>query len=122
MYQLIVNPLFQYSLLAVGLALCLYLFYSLKTELSVMRRGAGAAGVSADLETRVEDIGRRVEEAMAAAWTPPARLSGINYTKRTQALRMNRRGESAATIAGALAVPRNEIELLLKVQKLMRGR
>ena len=39
----------------------------------------------------------------------------IHLAKRTQAIRMNRRGESAATIAGALEVPRNEVELLLKV-------
>jgi hypothetical protein len=31
---------------------------------------------------------------------------------------MQRRGESPATIAAALRVPRNEINLLLKIQKL----
>jgi hypothetical protein len=32
---------------------------------------------------------------------------------------MQRRGESPATIAAALRVPRNEIDLLLKMQKLV---
>jgi hypothetical protein len=40
---------------------------------------------------------------------------GINLTKRAQALRMHRRGESIPTIAAALETPANEIALLLKV-------
>ena len=119
MYQLIVSPLFQYALLAVGLAMCLYLFVSLKTELRALHKGAGTETTGLDVETRIREIGERVEEALTVAWTPQARPAGINCTKRTQALRMNRRGENAATIASALAVPRNEIELLLKVQKLI---
>ena len=120
MYQLIVNPLFQYALLAAGMAMCLYLFVSLKMELRALHKGPTAEIPQAALETRVKEIGERVEEALAQAWTPQIRPAGINYTKRTQALRMNRRGDSAATIAGALAVPRREVELLLKVQKLIQ--
>jgi hypothetical protein len=42
----------------------------------------------------------------------------LNLTRRAQALRMQRRGESPATIAAALRLPRNEIDLLLKIQTL----
>ena len=44
----------------------------------------------------------------------------LNLTRRAQAMRMQRRGESAATIAAALRVPRNEIELLLKISDTCR--
>ena len=126
MYELIVSPLVQYSLSAVGLAMCLYLFLSLKMELRGLhkRAVANAAGGSteAGVEARITEIGNRVEEALARTWNLPERKAAITYTKRTQALRMHRRGESASTIAGALAVPRNEIDLLLKVQNLVQER
>jgi hypothetical protein len=56
---------------------------------------------------------RTLEEAPASQPTG----QGINLSKRAQALRMRRRGESIATIAAALQTPRNEVELLLKVRE-----
>jgi hypothetical protein len=44
----------------------------------------------------------------------------LNLTRRAQALRMRRRGETPATIAAALRVPRNEIDLLLKIEAMAR--
>jgi hypothetical protein len=50
----------------------------------------------------------------------PARLRpGLNLTTRSQALRMHRRGESAENIARALEVPRQEVDLLLKVHGIL---
>ena len=43
----------------------------------------------------------------------------LNLTTRAKALRMYRRGESAASIAAALGSPRNEVDLLIKIQRLM---
>jgi hypothetical protein len=54
----------------------------------------------------------------------PASLPGtgasINLSKRSQALRMLRRGESAERVTAVLGIPRREIELLLKVQQSLR--
>ena len=41
--------------------------------------------------------------------------SGLNLTKRSQAVRMIRRGDAPRDIAAALGLPQNEVELLAKV-------
>lgn len=51
--------------------------------------------------------------------TLPACRSGLNLSTRSQALRMHRRGENAAQIAAALQVPAQEVELLLKVHRIV---
>jgi hypothetical protein len=43
----------------------------------------------------------------------------MNVTRRSQALRLHRKGDSAERIAEMLAVPRQEIDLLLKVHQLV---
>ena len=50
---------------------------------------------------------------------PPLRSQlGVNLNQRGQVLRMRRRGESPETIAAALGIPRNEVDLLFKVHRL----
>jgi len=109
----IAGPIGQYSFLALALIGCLVLFFSMKKEIALMRRSftasrdsAAAAGATASRpDPETADV---------------ACLTGqpLNLTRRDQALRMQRRGESPALIAGALRLPRNEVDLLLKVQKL----
>jgi hypothetical protein len=115
----ITSPLAQYGALALGLLICLVLFVSLKLEISLVRRMlkeeheapppvAEAAAAEAPVPTVLPPM------------LPPPQLLGpdLNLTTRAQALRMQHRGESVSTIAGALRAPRNEIELLLKLQSL----
>lgn len=45
--------------------------------------------------------------------------AGLNLNKRSQAIRMHRRGESAEAIAAALDLPRREVDLLLKVHRIV---
>jgi hypothetical protein len=104
----------QYALLAVTLAACLALSLSLKKEIDEVRRysrdavAASAAAVAAEMAAFKQESGE----------APLMTGQDLNLTRRAQAIRMQRRGESAATIAAALRVPRNEIDLLLKIQKL----
>jgi DNA-binding NarL/FixJ family response regulator len=44
---------------------------------------------------------------------------GMNLTRRSHALRLHRKGNTPAQIAAALEVPRQEVELLLKVHELV---
>ena len=44
---------------------------------------------------------------------------GLNLSKRSHALCMHRRGEGAEQIASALDLPRQEVELLLKVHRIV---
>lgn len=72
------------------------------------------------------------EEILAAKLEQPApapapssmpRLSsGINMSKRIQAIRMLRRGEDSASIATALGMSRREAELLIRVHRMSAAR
>jgi hypothetical protein len=74
------------------------------------------------LESRVTQVAEAAErlKAQLAEMEKPQRLPAqpLNLNKRGQILRMRRRGERPETIAGALSIPRNEVELLLKVHDL----
>jgi hypothetical protein len=52
---------------------------------------------------------------------PPPGLPkpGINLSKRSHALRMHRRGEAPEQIASTLELPRQEVDLLLKVHRIV---
>jgi hypothetical protein len=123
------EPLTFYALLGAGLVMCLVLFVSLKREntrlrfviehdrrltvgrmeefRSSMLRLQGALH-QAQMEARLQ-----AEPQPAEAATPQS----INLSKRSLALRMYRRGDTPEQIAAAIGVPRNEVDLLLKVHK-----
>jgi DNA-binding NarL/FixJ family response regulator len=66
-------------------------------------------GLSAQLQ--------EVRKEAAAVPAPPK--PGFNLAKRSQALRMHRRGESTVAIAAALEISPQEVELLLKVHRIV---
>ena len=116
------NPLTWLAVLAVAMICALVLFVSLKCEIAGARRLARETAASAD-QLRAS----MTAELAAIRETPPVVQEvvvaapvgdGLNLTRRAAALRMEKRGESVSTIAAALRVPQNEIELLLKLQKL----
>lgn len=67
------------------------------------------------LAAQVREL-QRTPAAPADAATPRA---GFNVTKRSHALRLHRQGESAHQIASSLQLPRQEVELLLKVHRIV---
>ena len=72
------------------------------------------------MRASLEDLASQIRELQAAPATgPPAYRAGLNLSKRSQALRMHRRGEPAAQIASALDVPHQEVELLIKVHRIV---
>jgi len=106
----------QFSILTLALAsgaLCVV------TSLRAHRERRSMAGAQESLGRTVAALSGALaemqKEASETELRKAAPLSGLNLTKRAQALRMHRRGESVSTIAAALQSPRNEIELLLKV-------
>jgi len=101
-----VHLLWQWGALAGGLSLALYLFCTVKREL---RRS----------ERRMEEFRTRLEEPPVPSRMPPA---GIDLSRRAQALRMRRRGEAPASVASALGLPGNQVELLWKVEDLLAPR
>ena len=70
---------------------------------------------------RLEALAARIEDARVAPHTQSISLErgGLNLSRRSHALRLHRRGEAAAQIASELAVPVQEIELLIKVHEIV---
>ncbi|MBS1858045.1 MAG: hypothetical protein JST11_21930 [Acidobacteria bacterium] len=89
------------------------------------QRPATPAADSAQSELRqaLESLAAQVHELRslppAAPGDPAAARPGLNLSRRSQALRMHRRGESAEQIASALQVPRQEVDLLVKVHRIV---
>jgi len=120
-------PLSYYLLLVAGLAGCVYLFLTFKEELRKReirwtRRNQGLEETIRAMQADVDGLRGRLREAeeRAGMLVPPAPpRSGLNLSKRTQALRMFARGETPEHIAAALSLPEGEVELLLKVQRML---
>jgi hypothetical protein len=70
-----------------------------------------------DRDAAQRDLPREVVP-VAAAGQPK---SSLNINKRSQVLRMQRRGNTPEQIAIALEVPLQEVDLLLKVQRIVLG-
>jgi hypothetical protein len=112
-------------LLTAGLGLCTYLFVSLKQDLHRIGKRFNDLRTTSEMQIESlrgeldsfrktqEDLDRRTGELPQLASPIP----GMNTSRRTQALRMHRRGERPEQIAAALGIARGEIELLLKMQE-----
>ena len=121
----LLNPVTFYSGASLCLLTSLALFVSVKVELARARFRATQSDTAREselvavrgLEAEIESLRESVRHLEAV---PPGRPigAGIDLTKRAQALRMHRRGESVPSIAAALETPANEISLLLKVHSL----
>ena len=126
----IVSPLAFYAVVAAALVGSLALFLTVKFEVCAARKRFQISGnaLAGRLEA-TESAMQQMREALAKAddcavaqieGQNRALQPGLNLTRRAQALRMRRRGESIATIAAALRAPLNEIELLVKLQEIQR--
>lgn len=118
-----------FVLIAAGLVLCVYVFLTLKKETYALKGRqdnheikveAALQGVRAELDQLRQSL-REMEETTGMMVAPEPPRSGLNLNKRSQALRMYRRGEVSEQIATALGLPRREVDLLLKVQKIVIG-
>lgn len=118
------HPITVLAVLAMSLVAALYLFFSLKREIAQVRREMAAQTTGwererqlwearlAALEEKVETPPAPPVQALAAAVAGAG--SSANLTRRSQALRRWRRGETAEQIAAALEMPRAEVDLLIK--------
>ncbi len=131
----VTHPFLYYSLLAAAMTACIYLFISVKcdlartnkklskrihtAELEVSRIGAHSAA----LETKVAGWSARVKsleenvEVFSIGRSENASRVGIDLNQRTQVMRRARRGERPEQIAVELGMPKNEVELLVKVHR-----
>ena len=121
----LLNPMMVYAIAAAGLLTGLTLFVSMKREMAKARALAAQKDALREgdqqtvraLETELATVRESLRNLESVPPVRPAGM-GINLTKRAQALRMHRRGESIPSIAAAMEAPSNEIALLLKVHAL----
>jgi hypothetical protein len=67
-----------------------------------------------ELELELEQTGNSVLPAASAAGT-----NGVNSTLRSKVLKMHRLGQSPQRIAGSLRLPQGEVDLLVKVHRIV---
>ena len=70
-----------------------------------------------DLQAQLRDL-----QHQSSNGAPPTLRAGLNLSKRSQALRLYRQGEAPDRIAAALEVPLQEVDLLLKVHRIVIGK
>ena len=67
----------------------------------------------------VEEHWKELSQISGLLVPPSPTRSGLNLSKRSQALQMSRRGDTPQDIAAALSIPKNEVELMVKVQRIV---
>ncbi len=83
---------------------------------------AACAGAVESLRREWNGLAAQLTESrQSAAAIPAPPKPGLNLSKRSQALRMHRRGDPLVEIASALAIPLQEVDLLLKVHRIVIG-
>ena len=120
-------PLAPYALTAAGCIVGLFFLLSFEKEVHRLksklgRRQSGEQAATRDLKLQIQQLNERLrdtEERAGIVIAPPSPRASLNLNKRTQVLRMSRRGERAENIAASLSLPRREVELLLKIHGLV---
>lgn len=101
----------------VSITFCLFVLHRSRTVADAIGRRALAD--RGELDRKLETIARQVEELHQEPAAAGPVKPGLNLSKRSQALRMHRRGDQPSAIAAALEVPCQEIELLIKVHRIV---
>jgi DNA-binding NarL/FixJ family response regulator len=86
--------------------------------------GNPESAATQELRDAIQALGEQLHElkksAEEAAATAPANPGmSFNLSRRSQVLRMHRRGESPDQIAASLRMPKQEVDLLLKVHRIV---
>jgi hypothetical protein len=125
-----------YGLLALALFFSLLLWVSANLEWrrDARRAGANRRALEASLDAvraeaavlrqavaMLDEELRELRDATGALVPPPPTRSGLNLSARSQVLRRHRTGEDPADIAASLGLPRAEVDLLLKVNRIIVG-
>jgi len=83
--------------------------------------GSTLEAVGKAVESLSEQV-RELRQHSAGAVDAGAIRPCLNLSKRSQALRMNRRGDPPEQIAATLSISRQEVDLLLKVHRIVMAR
>ncbi len=122
--QVLLSPGLPYVLLAAGLTACIVLFISLKLE--IRRKPGSSNGGNVEetvdgLSAAFEQIRARLDDAVQPQPSPTvwSGNASINLNRRGQVLRLFRRGDTSRQIASALSIRRGEVDLIIKVHRMV---
>jgi hypothetical protein len=87
---------------------------ALKSETA--RLSAEIAELKTELKARLQEIEEPSQSLLPAA---AASTHGVNNTLRSKVLKMHRLGQSPERIAGSLRLPQGEVDLLVKVHRIV---
>ena len=110
-------------LVAAGMLGCLWLFFALKRDLRISENRHRKE--IEEVSEAIRGLERRWEHDREQAEVAGSRAlisNGMNFSKRSQALRMMRKGEDPERVAATLKLPAGEIQLLRKVTEIAAGR
>jgi hypothetical protein len=125
--------LLPYLTVTANLALVLAILLGLNQRVRELRARAGKQDQALETETarlsaeivelkgkimELEQADNSLSSATPAA-APGATGNSVNNTLRSKVLKMHRLGQSPDRIAGALRVPKGEVDLLVKVHKIV---
>ena len=113
-----------YWLSLAGVALGVYAIFRTRGRLHAAEKAAAVRGAlyeaaMEELRKQFEASVRQLRDTEQPPPLPAPPKPGLNLTKRSQALRMHRRGDPPEQIAAALEVPHQEVDLLLKVHRIV---
>ena len=109
---------------ALAFAVCIYLFLSVRRDVHVLesrylRRGEDLRNQLNELAEELKTVRQELEVREQRQDPAAAVARTLGSGTRIQALRMIKHGQGPEHISAALGLPRNEVELLIKVQRLI---
>jgi hypothetical protein len=120
-FDFIIAPVTQYPAVAAATAACVMLGAGCKSMMVALERTAvqteiGLAAQFQEIESTLQQLRAKVSEM-----SPPGarRSSEEERDKRAMALTLLHRGESPEMVAATLGAPRSEMELLMKVHRIV---
>jgi hypothetical protein len=90
-----------------------------KQEAALRSETARLSGEIAELKTKVRELELEQTSNSLLPAAAAAGTNGVNSTLRSKVLKMHRLGQSPERIAGSLRVPQGEVELLVKVHRIV---
>ena len=125
--------LLPYLTVAANLALVLGILFTVNQRVHELRAHAAKQDKTLEKETtrlsaEITELKGHIlelEQSSNSISAPPSpgatatTASGVNHTLRSKVLKLHRLGQSADRIAGSLRVPRGEVDLLVKVHKIV---
>jgi hypothetical protein len=116
-----------YGLVLAGVGVSLFGVFWMQRAIRAAadRAEARHAGSEAAIEALRGEVEAGVRQLHEIRQDPPKLAGpcfprpGLNVSKRSQALRMHRRGDTPEQVAATLGIPLQEIELLLKVHRIV---